>query len=57
MVADMENIILLIDVLVILACICLMIIVSLIRRKDIKRITRVNKKLKRYVEDLKDVRA
>ena len=53
----MENIILLIDVLVILACICLMIIVSLIRRKDIKRITRVNKKLKRYVEDLKDVRA
>lgn len=53
----MENIILLIDVLVILACICLMIIVSLIKRKDIKKITIVNKKLKQYVEDLKDVRA
>ena len=53
----MENIILLIDTLVILACICLMIIVSLIRRKDIKKITRINKKLKQYVEDLKDVRA
>ena len=52
----MGNIILLIDVFVILVCICLMIVVSLMRKKDIKKITNANKKLKQYVEGLKDVR-
>lgn len=52
----MENIILLIDTLVILTCICLMIVVSFTRKKDIRKITKVNKKLKQYVEDLKYVR-
>lgn len=53
----MENVILVIDTLIILACICLMIIVGLTRRKDTKKIINVNKKLKQYLEDLKDVKA
>ena len=52
----MENIILLIYTLVILTCICLMIVVMLTRKKDIRSITNVNKKLKQYMEGLKDVR-
>lgn len=53
----MENIILLIGTFIILICICLMIVVGFTRMKDIRKITKVNKKLKQYAEDLKDVRA
>ena len=52
----MENIMIFIDAIVIVVCICLMIIVSFTRMKDIRKITKVNKKLNQYVEDLKDVR-